>query len=174
MAYVDGPINISYNFQDDDLATASESIKLPPGTALADAHTYAQSYAALLRNVSDCALRTYIVSQSVYDDTYPVGAAGSDVEDKGVLTMRTANNGSMTITWPGIIESILVNTISRKGTYIDLTHALVAPIIAALVSGLVTGLTTTQPSDRRGADIIGVKDAYKQNRSSQKSMGFKG
>lgn len=174
MAWVNGIIKASFSFQDDDLAQASETVNLPAGTTLANAHIFAQSYADLLKDVSDCAMRGYTVSQSVYDDTYPTAAAGSDVEDKGVLTMRTVNNGSMTITWPGIIESILVSTISRKGTYIDLADALVAPLIAALVSGLVTGGSTTQPSDRRGADILAVKDAYKQNRSSQKSMQFKG
>lgn len=170
MAFVDGPISISFTFQDDDLAEASTSVKLPVGTTLAAAKTFAASYVALLGPVTDCALTAYNVTQEIYDDTYPVAALGSDVEDKGVLTIRTANNGTSTLSWPGVLESILVNSITPAGTYIDLLNV----SVAALVTALVNGLAGTQPSDRRGADFRSVKEAYKQNRGSQKSRQFKG
>lgn len=170
MAFVNGPISISFTFIDDDLAQASTSVKLPAGTTLAAAQTFATSYVALLTPVTDCALTNYNITQEVYDDVYPVGAAGSDVEDKGVLTIRTANNGTSTLSWPGVLESILVNTITPAGTFIDLQNV----AVAALVSALVNGLSGTQPSDRRGADFRSVKEAYKQNRGSQKSRQWKG
>ncbi|MEI7645652.1 MAG: hypothetical protein WCJ55_15365 [Chloroflexales bacterium] len=170
MAFVDGPISISFNFQDDDLAEASTSVKLPVGTTLAAAKTFAASYVSLLGPVTDCALTAYNITQEVYDDTYPVAALGSDVENKGVLTIRTANNGTSTLSWPGVLESILVNSITPAGTYIDLLNV----SVAALVTALVSGLAGTQPSDRRGADFRSVKEAYKQNRGSQKSRQYKG
>lgn len=172
MAMADGPISIVYTFMDDDKATSTERVYVPVGTALADAKTFANSYAALIQPLSDCAMTKYNISQEVYDDTYPVAADGSDVEDKGVLTFRTVGNGSATMSWPGVLESILVNTISRKGTYIDLANVAVAALASALISGL--GAPAIQPSSRRGDDLVSIKDAYKQNRSSQKSMGFKG
>lgn len=172
MAMVDGPLSIIYSFVDDDLATASERVHVPVGTTLANAKTFATAYAALIKPLTDCAMRKYTISQEVYDDAYPVADPGSDVEDKGVLTLRTVGNGSATMTWPGIIESVLVNSISRKGTYIDLANVAVSALVSALISGL--GTPAIAPSTRRGDDLVAIKDAYKQNRKSLASMGFKG
>ncbi len=172
MAMVDGALSIVYTFQDDDLATATERVHVPVGTTLAQAKAFATSYAALIQPLSNCAMRKYTISQEVYDDTYPLAAAGSDVEDKGVLNFRTVGNGSATMTWPGILESLLVNTISRKGVYIDLANVAVAALASALISGL--GSPAIAPSTRRGDDLVTIKDAYKQNRASQASMGNRG
>lgn len=170
MAFVDGPISVSFTFQDDDLAQAATSVKLPAGTTLAAAHTFAQSYVALLAPVTDCAIVDYNLTQQVYDDTYPTAAVGSDVENKGVLTIRTANNNTSTLSWPGVLESILVNTITPSSTYIDLANV----AVAALITALINGLAGTQPSNRNGQDFRSVKEAYKQNRGSQKSRQYKG
>lgn len=170
MAFVDGTISVSFQFQDDDLAQASTSVKLPVGTTLAAAKTFAASYVSLLTPVTDCALISYAVTQEVYDDTYPVAAPASDVENKGVLTIRTANNNTSTLSWPGVLESILVNSITPAGTYIDLANV----AVAALVTALTNGLAGTQPSNRNGQDFRSVKEAYKQNRGSQKSRQYKG
>lgn len=170
MAFVDGPISISFTFQDDDQAEASTSVKLPTGTTLAAAKTFATSYVALLTPVTDCALVRYNITQEVYDDSYPTAAVGSDVENKGVLTIRTANNNTSTLTWPGVLESILINTITPASTYIDLSNV----SVAALITALINGLAGTQPSNRNGQDFKSVKEAYKQNRGSQKSREYKG
>jgi hypothetical protein len=175
MAFVNGPKTITFSFIDDDLAQSSISIKLLDTVTLDAAYAFAQDMVTLLVPVSDCALQKYSVSGEIYDDTYPQGAAGSDVEDKGVLTIRTVNNGTSTITWPGIKESLLNNTITPPGTYIDLTNANVAALITALVNGLAEPLLgTIQPSNKNGQDFLSIKEAYKQNRGSQKSRQFKG
>jgi len=170
MALVDGAISISFRFVDDDLAEGRTSVKLPAGTAYGDAITFASDYVNLLDAVSGCALQGYTVTQVVYDDTYPVGAAGSDVEDKGVLTIRTVGGGTSTLSWPGVLESILVSTITPAGTYINLSNT----AVAALVAALVNGIDGTEPSDRRGADFLSVKEAYKQQRGSLQSREYRG
>jgi hypothetical protein len=175
MPFTNGPISITFTFQDDDLAQSSIGVKLPEATPLAFAYAFATQFVGLIPPVSDCALQKYSVSQEVYDDTYPLGAAGSDVEDKGVLTIRTANNGTSTFTWPGVLESILVNNITPPGTYVNLQNAAVAALISGLVNGINIGLGgTIQPSDRRGLDFLSIKEAYKQNRGSQKSRQYRG
>jgi hypothetical protein len=175
MAWQNGPISISFGFQDDDLAQASVSVKLPSGTLLANAFVFAGDLVALMSPVSDCALQKYSITQELYEDTYPQGAAGSDVEDKGVMTIRTANNGTSTFSWPGVLESVLVNNITPAGTYVNLTNAAVAALVSALINGINIGLGgTIQPSDRRGLDFLSVKEAYKQSRGSQKSRQYKG
>lgn len=170
MAMVAGKIQLSLTYQDDDLATSRTSVDFPAGTPLADVQAYAAAYAALVDPVTDCALIGYSVNQEYYDDTYPVAAAGSDVEDKGVLVIRTVGNAIKTMSWPGVLESVLVNTISPPGTYIDLSNV----AVAALVSALITGIGGTAPTNGRGDDLRSVKEAYKKNTSSLKSREYKG
>lgn len=170
MAIVAGPISLALTYQDDDLATSRTSVPFPVGTALADVQAYATAYAALVDPVTDCALIGYSINQEYYDDAYPTAAAGSDVEDKGVLVIRTVNNNIKTLSWPGVIESVLVNTISPPGTFIDLANV----AVAALVSALITGIAGTAPSNSRGDDLRSVKEAYKKNTSSLKSREYKG
>lgn len=170
MAMVAGQIQLSLSYQDDDLAIARTSVNFPAGTSLADVQSYAAAYAALVDPVTDCALVGYNINQEYYDDTYPTAAAGSDVEDKGVLVIRTVNNNTKTMTWPGVVESVLLNTITPPGTYIDLANV----AVAALVSALVTGIGGTAPSNSRGDDLRSVKEAFKKNTSSLKSREYKG
>jgi hypothetical protein len=170
MAIVAGPIQLSLSYQDDDLAISRTTVPFPTGTTLAAVQTYATAYAALVAPVTDCALIGYSVNQEYYDDTYPVAAAGSDVEDKGVLVIRTVGNHLKSLSWPGIVESVLLNTISPPGTYIDLANV----AVAALVSALITGIAGTQPSNNRGDDFRSVKEAYKKNTASLKSREYKG
>lgn len=170
MAFVPGAISISFSFVDDDLANAHTSVKLPAGTDYADAIAFAEEYLYLLDAVSDCAIQSYTVNQLVYDNAFPAGADGSDVEDKGVLTIRTVGGGTSTLSWPGVLESVLVSTITPKGTYINLANTAVAALIAALVNGL----DGVSPSNRRGDDFLSVKEAYKQQRGSLQSREYKG
>jgi hypothetical protein len=170
MAIVPGSINLSLRYQDDDLAIASTSVNFPAGTTLAAVQTYATAYAALVAPVTNCALIGYSISEDYFDDTFPVAAAGSDVEDKGVLIIRTVSNAIKTMTWPGVLESVLVNTISPPGTFVDLANV----AVAALVSAVITGIAGTQPSNSRGDDLRSVKEAYKKNTNSLKSREYKG
>ncbi len=175
MAFVNGAKTVTFTFQDDDLAQSSISIKLTPATTLDAAYAFASQMVTLIAAVSDCALQKYSVSGEIYDDTYPLGAAGSDVEDKGVLTIRTVDNNTTTLSWPGIKESLLINTITPPGTYIDLVNVNVAALGTALLNGISAGvLGIVQPANRNGQDFLSIKEAYKQNRGSQKSRQYKG
>lgn len=174
MAYVKGPTAITYTFTDDDGASSRETVKLPTGTNVADVGAWASTYAAQVTAVSNAALTRYSITSEYYDDTFPVAAAGSDVENKGVFTFRTANNGSSSLTIPSILESVLIATGTRLSTYIDLANVLIAPVVAALVSGISVGGNVIAPATNNGIDLRSVKDAYKQNRASQKSQGGRG
>lgn len=170
MAIVSAGKRLSMTYQDDDLAENSHTVDFPAATTLAQVQTYATAYAALLAPVSDCALKGYTVLEHFYDDTYPLAAAGSDVEDKGILKIRTQNNHIKSFSWPGIVESVLISTISPPGTYIDLANA----AVAALVSALITGLSGTAPSNDRGEDFLSVVEAYKKNTKSLGSRQYRG
>jgi hypothetical protein len=157
-------------YQDDDLAESAHTVDFPGATTMAAVLAYATAYAALLNPVTDCALKSYTVLESFYDDTYPLAAAGSDVEDKGVLKIRTQNNRLKTFSWPGIVESVLLSSISPPGTYIDLANA----AVAALVAALITGVAGTAPSNDRGEDFLSVVEAFKKNTSSLASRQYRG
>lgn len=174
MAIVPGKIQLTLSYQDDDLALARTSVDFPSGTALASVQTYATAYAALVAPVTDCALIGYSVNQEYYDDTYPVAGAGSDVENKGVLILRTVGNNIKSMTWPGVLESVLVNTISPPGTFIDLANVAVAALISALITGIGTAPNVVSPSNSHGEDLRSVKEAYKKNTASLKSREYKG
>lgn len=170
MAIVPGNVSATFSYQDDDLAISRTTVPFPAATTLAAGNTYAAAYVALLDPVTDCALIGYSVTQEYYDDAFPAAAAGSDVEDKGVLIIRTAANTIKTLSWPGIVESVLLNNITPPGTYIDLANA----DVAALVAALVTGIGGTAPSNGRGDDLRSVKEAYKKNTASIKSREYRG
>lgn len=170
MAIVNGNVSATFSYQDDDLAISRTSVPFPAATTLVQGKAFADAYVALIDPVSDCALVGYSVTQDYYDDTYPVAAPGSDVEDKGVLIIRTAANTIKTLTWPGIVESVLLNSISPPGTFIDLANV----NVAALVAALVTGIGGTAPSNGRGDDLRSVKEAYKKNTASIKSREYRG
>lgn len=174
MAYVQGPTSITYTFTDDDGASSRETVKLPLGVSAVNIGSWAATYAGEVTAVSNAALTRYSITSEYYDDTFPVAAPGSDVENKGVFTFRTANNGSSSLTIPSIIEAVLIATGTRLSTYIDLANVLIAPVVAALVSGINVGGTVIAPATNNGIDLRSVKDAYKQNRSSQKSQGNRG
>lgn len=170
MGIVSGGKRLSMQYQDDDLAEAAHTVDFPAATTLAAIQTYATAYAALLDPVTDCVLKGYTVLEHFFDDTYPLAVAGSDVEDKGILKIRTANNRVKTFSWPGIVETVLLNTISPPGVYIDLANA----AVAALVSALITGIGGTAPSNDRGEDFLSVVEAFKKNTQSLASRQFRG
>lgn len=170
MAMVSEGKRLSMTYQDDDLAEATHTVDFPAATTPAAVATYANAYAALMDPLSDCVLKGYTVLERFYDDTYPLAAAGSDVEDKGVLKIRTQNNRIKTFSWPGIVESALLATISPPGVYIDLANA----AVAALVAALITGLGGTAPSNDRGDDFLSVVEAYKKNTKSLESRQYRG
>jgi hypothetical protein len=170
MAIISGGKRLSMSYQDDDLAEAAHTVDFPPATTLAAVQAYATAYAALLDPLTDCALKGYTVLEHFYDDTYPLAAAGSDVEQKGMLKIRTQNNRVKTFSWPGIVENVLLATISPPGTYIDLANA----AVAALVAALITGIAGTAPSNDRGDDFLSVVEAFKKNTKSLASRQYRG
>lgn len=170
MAIVSEGKRLSMTYQDDDLAEATHTVDFPPATTMAAVQTYATAYAALLDPVTDCVLKGYTVLERFYDDTYPLATAGSDVEDKGILKIRTQNNRIKTFSWPGIVESVLLSTISPPGVYIDLANA----AVAALVAALITGIAGTAPSNDRGEDFLSIVEAFKKNTASLAGRQFRG
>jgi hypothetical protein len=175
MAYSYKSLVINFSFQDDDGANSSMGVHLPADvTNFAEAKAIADIIAPHAAAISDAALKGYTVTLSVYDDSDPSPAAGSDVENKGVFLLSTAGGFRSSLAVPGIKESVLISSGALTGIQIDMSDADVAAFVSDLVDGVTVGVVTYEPSDYRGSDIAGVIDAYKQNRASFKSRGRKG
>jgi hypothetical protein len=172
----------TFGFEDDDGASSSLTLygKLPVLAQWTQdaADKVKEEIATLLDALSDAALKTSNALLVSYDDTFPVGAAGSDVEDKGVLLLTTDNNqpGSMAI--PSILESKLVDTGLGQGIQINFSDGDVSAFVDAMTTGLDLnpfGIgDTVRFGTSRGENWSVVRDGYKQNRKSQKGRGRRG
>jgi hypothetical protein len=175
MAYEFKSLVVNFSFVDDDGATSTMGVHLPADISnFAEAKAIADEIAPDLAAISDAALTGYTVTLSVYDDSNPVATSGSDVEDKGVFLLSTAGGFRSSVAVPSIKESVLISTGALTGIQVDLSDTDVASFVGDMVDGVTIGVVTYEPSDYRGDDIVGVIDAYKQNRASFRSRGRKG
>lgn len=166
MAFAAKPtIKVTYTFRDNDGAESTTEVLLPGATSAANAVTYATALRALIALLSDAT----IVGMNVILG-YAEGAIGtiasSDVENKGVFLFNAANGIKSSIAIPSILESVL------QGNNKDIDQANSA--VSDFIDAMTAGLTSIQPSNLSGSDLVGVKDAYKQNRRSHRSNGGRG
>lgn len=165
MAFVAKPTTtIVYVCRDNDGKNSPAELTIPGATTPAAA----QAFATALRPLVAALLDSVIVGQNVifgsYEDAIAI-TARCDVEDKGLFLFNTANGQPASIALPSISETVL----QPNNEDIDLTNAAVAAFIDAMTLGLGTPLV--QPVNAGGADLVGIKAAYKQNRRSQLSAG---
>jgi hypothetical protein len=158
---------------DDDGAKSTHAVHCPKTTDGVAVANFAAAYGALVAGITDGALIDVSISQRTYDDSYPTGEAGSDVENKGVLIIQTSDNSKSVLALPAIDEEYLVDSGVEAGIAIDITLTPVANLITALLSGISVKNSanedvTVSPTDDRGFDFVTLRAAYKQNRRSQK------
>lgn len=160
MAFVDKPqFTATYTFRDNDGKQSTTQVGLPNGLSPAVGYAFAIALRPLLQAISDAALIAFNFTVGQYEDAVPV-IARSDVEDKGVFIFNTGNGLEVTLAVPSISEAVL----QTDNEDIDLANAAVLAFINAVSLGIGTPLV--QPVNASGADIVGVKAAYKQNRKS--------
>lgn len=165
MAFVPKPTTtISYVCRDNDGKNSSAEVTIPGATAPAAA----TAFATALRPLIQAMLDSVIVAQNViigsYEDAIAI-AGRCDVEDKGLFLFNSANGQAASIALPSISETML----QPNNEDIDFTNAAVAAFVNAMTLGI--GAPLVQPVNAGGADLVGVKGAYKQNRRSHLSAG---
>lgn len=174
---------IAMSFKDDDGAVSRFQLHVyEPGVDLG--YPVIQEFATRLiprvQAVVDSTFQTMTVSKEIYegDPLEKVPNAGSDVEDKGVFLLETADAAKGMVSVPGILESKLIATGALAGVAINLADA----DVLALVQWLTTDVDmnpfgfagSVHATDSRGQEYVLVYDAYKQNRASFKSRGRRG
>lgn len=183
MAWVHSNVGvITYTVKDDDGAQSTMTFYgtlpvLAVWTELA-AETVKEKLWDRIAPLIDAALLTASFSLMSYDDAFDAPASGSDVEDKGVFLWTTDNNQKGTIALASILESKLVDSGVTAGIQIDVTDADVEDFVEAMIDGIDLNpfgiLDTVHFGTSRGEDWQVLRDAYKQNRRSQKSRGYRG
>lgn len=158
MAFVAKPtITLTYTFRDNDGKESTTQAYLPGATLPVDAVAYANSLRALLATLTDAVIVGQNVIIGSYEDSIPA-IPSSDVENKGLFTLNSANGLASSITVPSVLESVL----QPNNQDIDQSNG----AVSTLIDALTLGLTGTQPVNASGADLVSVKNAYKQNRRS--------
>jgi hypothetical protein len=158
MALVSKNLEATLRYVDDNGKIGTFNSYLPAATLLADARTKIETLQPLATALSLCSFAGYSVSQVTVEDTYPAtGPAGSQVEDKAVFDLRTADGNTSRVVIPGINDAIL----QADNLNIDQADADVAALIAEILGGTVTFVGVG------GSDLAAVTAAYKQQRRSQ-------
>lgn len=158
MAIVNRPtVDVVITLRDNDGAQASMNIQLPGATVPADAVTFAAAIIPLITPLTDAIVVGYNIIFGKVENAIPA-IPESDVEDKGFFLFNTANGNRSSLTVPGFKNTLLLT----DNTDIDLANTAVSDFVDALT----LGLSALQPSNNSGADIVGVREAYKQNRRS--------
>jgi hypothetical protein len=179
MSLVWGDFRVTVQAIDDDKAKSTHSVFIPGDTNPTAALNFAEEYADLVAATLETAVTGVSLNRTAYDDEFPAGPAQSDVEDKGVLIVATADNARSALALPGIDETYLVDSGVEAGIAIDITAEPIAALITALIDGLTVPdeeatPTLVQPRDSRGQDFVRLTAAYKQNRRSFKSKQRRG
>lgn len=166
MAFVAKPITtITFTFRDNDGAESTSEVLIPGATTPANAVTFATALRPLVAALSDAVIVSQNIILGYYENAIPT-IPSSDVENKGVFQFNSANGIKSSIAVPSILESLL------QGNNKDIDQALTA--VSDFIAAMTAGLSAIQPSNLSGADLVGVRDAYKQNRRSHRSNGGRG
>lgn len=163
MAWQFGPYGIQFTLVDDDGAKSVHAMNLIRANTTPDVEAFAAAMVPLLHALVDCSVQRYNIILPAYNDAVALGAAGSDIERKAVFNFATDAGTVSSFALPGCKEAILA-TNKRD---INLAHTDVLAYTAAMIGGLLS----VDPVDYRGADIVSVLEAYKQNRKSHVQRG---
>lgn len=161
MAFVAKPvITITFTFRDNDGKESTTEVLIPGATTPANAVTYATALRPLIAALSDAVCVSQNIILGYYENA--IGTIpSSDVENKGVALFNAANGLKSSIAIPSILEAVL----QGNNQDIDQAHA----DVSAFIDAMTLGLSGIQPVNASGADLVGVREAYKQNRRSQLS-----
>lgn len=156
MAWAEKPTaSLTYVMVDESGSRSTCSFDVPETTLADAALTAAAALRPLIEALTDCAVVSYSLTYSSFDDAPAAPAAGSRVERKGVFSFRTATGKTATYQIPGIADAI----VEASGRIDDDNVA---------VAAFVTAVTAVDAvfCDSSGSDLKSLRAAYERFRSS--------
>lgn len=160
MAWSEKPsATLTYVCLDETGSKATFSLDVPETTAMDVAMTAAAAIRPLVEAVTDCAVLSYALTYSAFDDAPPAAGAGSRVERKGKFQFRTAAGKLVTYSVPGIIDAAVL-----QSGRIDDDNVAIAAFTAALTA--VDAIFC----DSNGSDLRSLAAAYEMYRGTTRNQ----
>lgn len=160
MAWAERPTaSLTFVMLDETGSKANFSLDVPETTLADAALTAAAALRPLIEAITDCAVLSYSLTYSAFDDAPPAAAASSRVERKGIFQFRTAAGKLVNYQVPGIIDAAVL-----QSGRIDDDNAAIAAFTAALTA--VDALFC----DSNGSDLRSLAAAYERYRSTTRNQ----
>lgn len=154
--------NLGLSFQDRDKNVSQTQLLLPDGIVIADAVAAIDgTFGALVGALSDAVLVGYSFSRGGWDYAAAQAPESSDVERKGVFTVRADNGQVIRTSIPSIKNTLVVDGTNK----INESDAAVAAFISYLLGGVAGVLA---PTSNAGGNPTQLINAYKMHRGSSK------
>lgn len=160
MAWVEKPsASLTFVLQDETGSRSNLSLDVPQTTLMDAAMTAAAALRPLIEAITDCAVLSYSLAYSAFDDAPPAATAGSRVERKGVFQFRTSAGKKVAYQVPGIIDAAVMSS-----GRVDDDNLAVAAFTAALTA------VDAVFCDSNGADLRSLAAAYEMYRGTTKAQ----
>ncbi len=149
---------LTFICRDETGSTANFSLDVPASTLADVALTAAGVLRPLVEAITDCAVLSYSLSYSSFDDAPPAADAGSRVERKGVFQFLTAAGKKVSYQVPGIKASGVLQTGRIDDDNIE-------------IKAFYTAITAIDAifCDSNGVDIKTLTAAYERYRGTTRS-----
>jgi len=169
---------VSYTFVDDDgnaaRLTAGLQGDITAGPLVATMQRGAAEFGKAIGLVSDAALIGGSLTYTWYDDSYPAGAAGSEVERKGAMVLRDEKGYLASVEVPSIDQDVLL---ADKIT-IDPADENVADLIEWLTEEMdMTPFSLegdVKVCNTKGESLLSFLEGYQVHRASRKQRSRRG
>jgi hypothetical protein len=156
MAWTERPTaTLTFICIDETGSKANFSLDVPQATLMDAAMTAAGVLRPLIEAITDCAVLSYSLVYSAFDDAPPAAATDSRVERKGVFQFLTAAGKKVTYQVPGIKDSGVLQTGRIDDDNIE-------------IKAFTTALTALDAifCDSNGVDLRTLVGAYERYRST--------
>lgn len=159
-------IAVNYTISDDDGDTATTTVHVPNTFSIAQYTEFTRAMADLVDNIIaghvDSAELTVTIDISSL--TGNNAQSGSDVEEIGAFTFRTAEGREVVVNIPGINESM----VAANSDDLDQLDTDIAAFTTAMLNGIAVAGGTPQPCDANEGDLTVLVSAREEFRASGK------
>jgi hypothetical protein len=146
---------LSFGLEDASGSQSKMQFHVPYATLASVALAGAATIAPLIAAVTDCAVISQSLTYSFTDPLHGAPVAGSRIEEKGVVIMRTSNGRTSQIAIPAVKDALL-----KDSGAIDRANA----DFAALLTAILDDSAVFCAAD--GSDLVSVDKAYQGFRRS--------
>jgi hypothetical protein len=159
MAWHERPTaSLTFVLRDETGSVSNLSLDVPQTTAMDAAMLAAAALRPLIQGISDCAVLSYSLTYSAFDDAPEAAGAASRVERKGIFQFLTAAGKKVSYQVPGIKASAVLTSGRLDDDNLEV----------AVFHGAITALNALY-CDSNGVDITTLVAAYERYRGTTRA-----